>query len=136
MAEQSYGVQAAFHIVRRVQDDPDFAWKMIGTESLRLCMLAVAEERGEMLETVRKVIETNARSSIETRGVELLRLREQVEELKSRLIGEYTPRDLEEQESDWKVTFAIEKIIHLAHCGHQVLTVDMLQQAICNPARV
>ena len=75
----------------------DFAWLMMGTQSLALCCQAVAEYRGEAEEEVRQFIDTNAASRRET--PEIVTLRKRVAELEAVLSGR-PPTSYERQLSD------------------------------------
>ncbi len=51
-------IKAIAHVLRRVQQDPDLAWHMVGTESLALCMQAIAEHQQREADEVRSEIES------------------------------------------------------------------------------
>lgn len=122
---------AVFHIVRRVSDSASFAWLMIGTESLALCIRAVAEYRGEPEADVRKRVEANAASLRDE--PEVVKLRKRVEQLERKL----DKQSEEENEPDSVYIdsiLAIEELIRLAECGHNVLTIDNLKDAMNKPS--
>lgn len=115
--------KAVFHIVRRVQSCPDFAWLMLNTESLALCFAAVAAYKGEPVEKVRKKIEENAASLKET--PEIVRLRKQVED------HEDAYQDEEEAEGEFAgILSEVEALLWQDECGLLPLTADRLRAVL------
>lgn len=112
---------AVIHILRRVQENADFAWLMIGTESLSLCFDAYAEMKNLSVELVREKIESNAATSREE--PEIVQLR--------RALDAKTPADCGVVSIEqFDALAAVEDLLWQAKCGHDVLTIDNLETAI------
>lgn len=137
--------RAVFHIYRRVQSDANFAWLMIGTESLALCCQAIAERQGRDEENVLDEIFAKAASRSET--PEVVRLRKCVSELERELDdvrnglsndrrrGRVDAVDVEDYAAkDRRALARIEELLRLAECGCDVLTIDDLREALIGPA--
>lgn len=122
--------QAAFHIVRRVQSDSAFAWVMMGTESLALCMAAAAEYRGEPEENLREFVDKNAASRRET--PEIVLLRERVKQLEARLDGTLNERDDDKRWTDrqYRALRNVDELLHFAKLGVETPTAERLERAL------
>ena len=59
MVNAEEAVQAIGHILQRVKESSDFAWYMLHTESLRLCVNAFAHNKG----CTTAAVETSSRPS-------------------------------------------------------------------------
>ncbi len=117
--KQTLAEKAVFHIVRRVQSDVDFAWLMMGTESLALCFAAIADARGETEEAVRQRIEANAATTRETPEIVTLRLQ---------AVGlQRTETDAAvAADRDTGLRCALQDLLWQSQCGADVLTVENL----------
>ncbi len=131
--EMTKAEQAVFHIYRRVQECPDFAWLMMGTESLLLCMQAIAQYRGETEAEIRAHINKNCATS--RKEPEVLTLRAKVDALESRvarLCGERPYADPITQQHDeyfWQLQ-EVKDLMRRADIMGETLTVDQLRDAI------
>lgn len=123
--------KACYHIFRRVQSCPDFAWLMVGTESLDLVCAAVAEHRGMQHAQLKRSLEERAASRTGT--PEVRELREKVEELQGELDAmEFGPKSNNARKADaWcDQIAAMEEVLRLADLGLDVLRVDVLREAL------
>jgi len=124
MSDLSLAEKAVFHIVRRVQEDPNFAWHMLHTESLFLCMSAIAECQNRSIEEVRSQIEKNAASLRET--PEIVSLREKLKAIEDKEGEVESPQVIEESSRIGEV----ERLLWLADCGAS-LTPEKLRAVLC-----
>jgi hypothetical protein len=126
-ANQTAAEKAVFHIIRRVQSCPDFAWLMIGTESLFLCLQAAAQFKGEPVEGIRKKIEANAASL--KRTPEVVELRKKVQELQNAADDD---DEIEEENEGYFAALLgqIQDLLWQAECGQLPLTADRLRAVL------
>lgn len=125
---QSASEKAVFHILRRVSTDANFAWYMLGTEALRLCVLAAAEALGKPASEVREEVEQNAASNRDEPDVVGLRnIVDQLERLSDKEVAEIVEFD-----EEWQIsrTEAVEELLRFAELGVEQLTVESLRNAL------
>lgn len=75
----SAAFNAILHMIIRVQEDPDFAWHMMGTESWSRCLTAYAEHTGMDEEKVRQDLEAKIGAMQKKKKTRIAQLEEQIE---------------------------------------------------------
>lgn len=119
---------AVRHIIRRVQSEASFSWLMLGTESLALCIAAVAEQAGKDEGLMRRQIEANAASTREV--PEVVELRRRLDQIESKAPQVVTSPAAIDRDS--RLRHELEELVWAAECGANVLTLDNLKRLI-NP---
>lgn len=138
--------EAVFYVYNRVQADPDFAWHMLKTQSLYLCIQAVAEHTGKTEEETRKAVEKNA--ACHRIPPKLVEARQRIEQLEQELslaevkvLTDIVPERVDLLASELKSLdhylnqlANVEDLIRLAELGYDVLSVDNLRDALAGRA--
>jgi septal ring factor EnvC (AmiA/AmiB activator) len=114
----SAAIEAIRHILHRVQDDPDFAWHMVGTESLSRCVTAYAVHLGIDPDRMRSDLESNIAAMQTQKKTRIQSLEEQIDSLETQIDSlEETADEAEQSSSD------------LIHAASRVLSRALTQLA-------
>ncbi len=125
--------RAVLHIVHRAQEDCDFAAVMRDTESLRLCLRAVAKHRGESIEETRHRVNSAIRNNPGESEVDRLTRRlAQADKNLAELREQKTKRQTEEDAATGQSALnAICELLRIAECGQpDVLTIDNIRDCL------
>lgn len=83
---ESPALHACRHVLARMRNDSNFAWHMLNTESLRLCVAAVAEADGVHTEQLASEIDTVAGRLMQRQRPKVLDLQDEIDELSDQLV--------------------------------------------------
>ena len=126
-------LHACRYLLSRVAKDSNLAYRLNGTEALRLCVAAVAEFRGLGVDECTEAIQQSIDKQLRSQSPEVLDLREEVEDLRSEIEYDEDHARLERERIQNEMSaqrFALGDLLH--HCkltGRQP-TVEAIESAL------
>lgn len=122
-------LDAVAHILRRVQKDPNLAWHMVGTESLRLCMDSYADDKGLNAEEFRKTIEANIRTMQKKQTSRIQELQKDIDHLQDELTSTEVSAEETQRESD-KLWNSLDDLLNYCQLRGESPSIDAIRMAM------
>ena len=122
-------LNAVAHILRRVQVDPNLAWHMVGTESLRLCMESYAAEKGLEAVEFREKIESSIGAMQKKKKAAVQELQNDIDHLQSELTDTEASAEEAREESE-KLSSSLDDLLNYCQLRKESPSIEAIRMAL------